>query len=138
VNLTALSKSPRGIAFTQFLRSALRRVPEAGVGVVHVALGPRNDATLIVCRWAVLLDRAVYSPVDRSREVGGAGSMARYRLTQSDEPALNGLDCATLPLASHWPCLAGASGVQTSGIWHGLPPNRMTHALRALPAGVAR
>jgi hypothetical protein len=81
-----------------------------GVGVVHFALGPRNDATLIVRRRAVLLDRAVYSPVDRSREVGGAGSMARYRLTQSDEPALNGLDCATLLLASHWACRAGATG----------------------------
>jgi hypothetical protein len=73
-------------------------IPEAGVGVVHFALGPRNGATLIVRRRAVLLDRAVYSPEDRSREVGGAGSMLRYRLTQSDEPALKGLDCATLPL----------------------------------------
>ena len=79
--------------------------------IVHFALGPRNDATLIVRRRAVLLDRAVYSPVDRSREVGGAGSMARYRLTQSNDPSLNGLDCATLPVASHWACLAGASGV---------------------------
>jgi hypothetical protein len=68
------------MAFTQFLRSALRRVPKAGVGVVHFALDPRNDATLIVRRRAVLLDRAVYSPQDRSREVGGAGAMVRYRL----------------------------------------------------------
>jgi len=35
-------------------------MPEAGVGLVHFALGPRDSATLIV-----------------RRQVGGAGSMAR-------------------------------------------------------------